>query len=300
MFQIKDQWLKKSNYVAQKYGYAELKKVYTNYSREQLDILLSETWTREQLFNAETGFQEKPYKGTYLNVNEEGYRHIKTQAPLPLDTQAVNIFCFGGSTLFGYGVADDETIPSYLQEFLHTAHPTKKIHVYNFGNAFYFSSQEKNRFQQLLSKGYIPDIALFMDGLNEFYFGDTLMAITEQQRTNTPEQKIIYFFQHMPVMRLVRSIIYRTTGKIDDHYQFKEDCSPTVLTNKINRYFANKKSIALLAAKYNIKTLHIWQPISVYHYTGKEFSSFRKNDFPSCGYQLFMDQYNQPAHHLLM
>ena len=42
--------------------------------------------------------------------------------------------------------------------------------MYNFGRAFYFSSQERILFEQLLLDGHRPATAVFLDGLNDFYF----------------------------------------------------------------------------------------------------------------------------------
>jgi hypothetical protein len=55
--------------------------------------------------------------------------------------QQVYYFVFGGSTTFGYGESDNLTIPSNLQYYLREAFQTDQSAVYNFGRAFYFSSQ---------------------------------------------------------------------------------------------------------------------------------------------------------------
>ena len=77
----------------------------------------------------------------------------------------MNIFIFGGSTAFGYGVADQETIASYLQEICRTKR--KNINVYNFACGFYYSTQERILLEKLISKGIDIDIAVFIDGVNE-------------------------------------------------------------------------------------------------------------------------------------
>ena len=58
-------------------------------------------------------------------------------------------FVYGGSTTWGYNVADYQTIPSYLQkELINNGY--NDYCVYNFGGGSYFSTQENIRFQKHL------------------------------------------------------------------------------------------------------------------------------------------------------
>ena len=67
----------------------------------------------------------------------------RNQGPWPPDDHDYNMFVFGGSTTFGYGVPDEQTIASHLQEVL--SHQTaREVRVYNFGRGMYRSSQEES------------------------------------------------------------------------------------------------------------------------------------------------------------
>src|SRR6202034_2026573 len=90
------------------------------------------------------------------------------QGSWPPRQNVFNIFLFGGSTTFGVGVPDDETIPSYLQEYM-AAHCATPAAVYNFGRLGYFSTQEAMLFYRLLSSGAVPAAAVFVDGINDFH-----------------------------------------------------------------------------------------------------------------------------------
>ena len=76
-------------------------------------------------------FQNPPFHGTFLNVNEQGFR--KTKEPRPYSGEPIKIYVFGGSTTFGYGVPDDYTIPSYIQKILEQKYPNKSFLVKNYG-----------------------------------------------------------------------------------------------------------------------------------------------------------------------
>jgi len=41
--------------------------------------------------------------------------------------------------------------------------------VYNFGRAGYYSTQERILFEYFVAKGVKPDVAIFLDGLNDFF-----------------------------------------------------------------------------------------------------------------------------------
>ena len=55
------------------------------------------------------------------------------------------------------GVADDETIPSRMQE-LCGAVSGLAVRVYNFSVAGFFSTQERGYFEKLLTTGTAPDV----------------------------------------------------------------------------------------------------------------------------------------------
>ena len=129
--------------------------------------LLKETWSRPFMYEPFTQFKERPYRGNYVNIDNNGFRYTKNQGPWPPQSQNINIFLFGGSTTFGYGVSDNQTIASYLQQYLNEK-LGRNVRVYNFGRGFYYLSQERVLYEQLLTSGFVPDIAIFIDGLNDF------------------------------------------------------------------------------------------------------------------------------------
>lgn len=63
----------------------------------------------------------------------------------------------GGSTTWGEGVPDADTMPSQLQKILGPGYD-----VYNFGDIAYTSVQELAYLQERLTRGDIPDVVVFM------------------------------------------------------------------------------------------------------------------------------------------
>jgi hypothetical protein len=105
-------------------------------------------------------------QGQFFNFSQAGYRAVKDQGPWPPDPKYFNIFFFGTSLVMGMG-PDWASIPSYFQGRL-DGHPVngKVVKVYNFARPYYFSTQERILFQQLLLDGYIPDQPVFADNPN--------------------------------------------------------------------------------------------------------------------------------------
>lgn len=150
--------------VSEKYGFSQVVQNYPGMNRTALRELLRETWSRPMAFEPFTQFKERATMGRFVNVSPHGFRLSKNQGPWPPSPEAVNVFLFGGSTVFNYGLPDEQTIAFFLQGFLNEAGSGPPVRVYNFGRGHYYSSQECVLFEQLLSAGFVPAIAVFLDG----------------------------------------------------------------------------------------------------------------------------------------
>ncbi len=271
-----------------------LNEIYPTLMGRDVNLLLYETWSRPYVYEPYTQFKERPFKGKFVNVHEAGFRLTKDQGPWPPDPRNLNIFLFGGSTVFNYGVPDDQTIASYLQEMLSSqqagrdkSHP---YYVYNFGRGNYFSSQEKILFQELVNSGFIPDLAIFLDGLNDFYYFDNEPLFTERLRKFI-DNKGKTLLVDLPLINIIRDIKKIADVQPDtaaEKYDDKE-----LLKKVIKQYVANKQSIENTASAYNVKTLFIWQPVPTYKYdlkyhifSGKGFGKFLYSKY---GYEVMED-----------
>lgn len=224
VFAFKDS--RRTNPVSMTYG-NRLDAVYPDFPEPARTQMLSEAWNRPYRHADFIHFQERPITGKYVNVSEHGFRHVADQGPWPPAPEHFNVFCFGGSTMFGYGLADGQTLASCLQtEFREGG--TRRVCVYNFGVGWHFSTQERVRFEQLLAAGFVPDLALFLDGINDTSlawanqpaFSSELSASFEKvqafgvqspSRGATASQGSLadVLFFHWPVGRAARSLAAR-------------------------------------------------------------------------------------------
>src|ERR1043165_185151 len=257
-----------------------LEKGYPGLSRAEIQTLLNETYSPARAFVYEpfTEFRERQYAGRYVNVDANGFRLSKGQGPWPPDGEKYfNVFLFGGSTTFGFGVSDDQTVASHLQKLLSGLGLPKEARVYNFGRGSYYSTQERILFEKMVATGFRPDVAVFIDGLNDsHHYDDRPSSATRIEsalegkstaRTNSLEK--------LPMVRVARSALRRlgvssgenSVNEWEETARDKDACvNQAVLQNIVQRYAANKRIIETVAASYGVRTLFVWQPVAVYKY----------------------------------
>ncbi len=282
--------------VSRKYGKDTVSSAYPNLNEGETKTLLHETWSRRLIFDPFTQFKEGPYRGTYVNVDPNGFRIIKNQGPWPPKSDSLNIFLFGGSTTFGYGVMDNQSVPSFLQEYL-TTMLDRDVRVYNFGQGNYFSTQERILFEKLLLSGFVPDMAIFIDGLNDFYynnepkFSDRLRGFMAHHnpKKNKTTEFINGLFSKTALGRAARGLKTRlfqplqkqpsTEAKNEQNMAestAKNYADEQVITSVIERYLRNKELIEAISMAQGVIPIFVWQPVPTYKYDQRyhPFSKF--------------------------
>jgi hypothetical protein len=259
-----------------KYGENLLDSLYPGMTRNEISLLLYETWSRPYIFEDFTLFKEQPYRGRYVNVDENGFRISKNQGIWPPDKEKdFSIFVFGGSSAFGYGVSDSETVASFLQEGLSKAGPKRNPFVYNFGRGHYYSTQERILFEKLLAEGYVPDMAIFLDGLNEFFYysndGTALSSNFEKLlRGDLGELFLKELRKRFSVLRSLGDMrkrikrLFTQSAGLQRRERGAPD--PARLMRVIERYMINKRMIEAAGVAFNVQTVFVWQPIPGYKY----------------------------------
>ena len=194
---------------------------------------------RAMIFEPYTVFRVPAMTGRYVNVDAAGFRHGARPLPWPPDSDEGNVFVFGASTAFGYGVADADTIPSQLGEQLGAP-------IYNFATPNYTSVQERIRFEQLLLQGHRPRVAVFIDGFSDFIapFYEPVMFAPFVNATSN----------HGLFARLL--------------HREKPECRVPDSASVVDRYLANARLIKGTAREFGVHPLFVWQPVPCYQYDG--------------------------------
>lgn len=99
----------------------------------------------------------KPFPGKTTTINQEGER----THPSPTDNPLQHIRFFGGSTMWGSGVDDQNTIPAHFNA-LH-----QDYRAYNHGQSGFVSRQGLARLVNLVNQQSPMQVIVFYDGCND-------------------------------------------------------------------------------------------------------------------------------------
>jgi lysophospholipase L1-like esterase len=194
--------------------------------------------------------RRKPFDGTYTHVMEGGVRVTKNPCA---QESSLKIFMFGGSTMWGNGVRDEDTIPSLLSEYL--CYKGVNVYVTNFGEDGYVSTQEVFTLVLELQKGNTPDIVIFVDGINDVW------SAYQNSVAGVPENIFKRRFEfgsyeryNLRSSNLMKIILYLASPPY--LYNGKPDMGADI----IRIYETNIRLIKALEGEYGFTSFLFWQP----------------------------------------
>ena len=161
----------------------------TEWARKHLDEI-RENWLWLQ-WAPYVHWRMKPVQGETLTIAEDGYRPTINSSNL--DHEALEIHMYGASTMVGWGVPDDATIPSVVADLL--SEKGYNVRVKNHGQWSYIAKQEALLFALEVAKGNKPDIAVFYDGCNELIGPPQDLAIGPIFATRSQKEHAILSYE---------------------------------------------------------------------------------------------------------
>ncbi len=222
-------------------------------------------------------FSESPYHGKLVNVDidSKGFPHRRTLSPQNGQLATMLIFVLGGSTTFGYNVADEQTWPSYLSKILNervsTASIPIQVKVMNYGRAFYDTSQETVLLIALLKSGLRPNLVIFMDGLNWGLKQDVPYFTSKFGKVFSDLQSpSLSHLAWVPMIRLSFALKDRLLSRSSDD-KFKMNSKDSQDENNyvkyiMNRFIQNRMIAIKICEQYSVKSLFFLQPDPIYNY----------------------------------
>ncbi len=261
-------------------------------SPNELKPMWEEFYNAGAEFESYTHFRARPLIGKYYGTTEAGYRMTRDPGPWPPDEHNFNVFFFGGSTSFGVGPYW-ATVASYLQDAMNKNETfDRRVYVYNFGRSGYVSSQEQILFHRLISASHVPDMVVFLDGLNDFCWTDgnpsswqSLQRYFNQTNDDYRRRAAGYgvvtrwdharkFIETLPLLRLINAWVARAGEEEIPQYKGPDKAveetpaDEATLRDVIDRYVNNIRQVEAVSMNFGITPVFVWQPIPTYKYDG--------------------------------
>ena len=208
----------------------------------------------------------KPFSGRYVSVDVNGLRHTWNMPA----TRPLEIYVFGGSTMWGQGARDDYTIPSALSKMLAEVFPSR-VRVTNFGQLGFVNTQEMISLFRELQRGSRPDIVIFYDGYNDTFaaFQNQVARVPQNEGHRIKEFNILNrsrsrdFYWEV----LKRSNIYNLMeGAHTKLFGTKPlpalspEKQSQLVTDVLQNYSMNKTIVELVGEKIGFISCFYWQP----------------------------------------
>lgn len=250
-------------------------------SEVELNAYLNEVTTIRTEYQPYAGVRTKAIRGERLNVFDPGFRGVgRGEEPWPPRKSDFVVFMFGGSTGFGAGVADGDTIAAHLAGLLTPLGKGRPVRIYNFATPTHFSSMERGLFLHLMAEGLRPDIAIFLDGLNDFYFWDGVPPHTnhlvasfdnlrDMGRSHDWTWHMAMAFKRAPLGKvLVRSQGGTLAGAMPTSNIREADAADQARIDLVvSRYVSNVRIIAGAASGLGVQVLFVLQPVPFYAFS---------------------------------
>ena len=221
-------------------------------------------------------FRQKPFQGETITIGDDGLRTTWQSSGLESnrgERRTVKVLTLGGSSLWGFGARDDQTIPSLLARSL----DEKGWHVElkNLAEIGYVSTQEVIALTRELEAGYRPDLVVFCDGVNDttsaLLEGEPGLTTNEINRRN--EFNLLQSLSRLTstlAAKLVRdSGCYRFAqvvrrrldgGKVSTQSTPVTFVASDVADGVVRHYEANVALVEILAKSFGFRPLFFWQP----------------------------------------
>lgn len=261
-------------------------------------------------------YKSAPFAGKHVNIDENGFRRVVKS--FTVNKNAKRVFIFGGSTTFGVGAPDEYTMPSIVQEKMGRGYD-----IYNMGEQAFVSTQGLNLLMESLSKGNIPDVVVFYDGINDTYTGvysPNVPRDPHNERVHRAREKYAREYRVKHYSRRIYEMLNFDVIEMFVKYKFlsadEQDNTwdkDLVLKNNlskasegvVNSYEDNIRQVKSLAKEYKFEAYFFWQP-SLFYKENSKLSFYEKKimelqskilreRFKIC-YQLAKDRFSNREH----
>ena len=234
--------------------------------------------TERIVYEPYTIWDRRYYPGDLISIDHEGFRQTTNNSEAE---DALRVWVFGGSTVWGEGAPDDETIPSHLARLINTWGVDATVK--NLGERGYVSTQEVVSLYRELQAGRRPDVVVFYDGINDAAAASNWPEVPGSH-VSLHRIRDRFQFGEVPSERrrdFVRSLgIYKASRIVLDRLEARErtaplrqddadiDITPRFLDanfrflggQAVDVWLANRELVMALGDEFGFRALFVLQP----------------------------------------
>lgn len=219
-------------------------------------------------------------RGEYINTTPDGRRSYVPDAAQ--DGDAVDIWFFGGSTMFGEGQRDEYTIPSFVARIAEARGLTIRPH--NIAQQGLVAWQELLIFERELARRPAPDIVVFYDGTNDYnaqlevpdvdpvhYDAGDFWGRVDQQDLPVPRNAALpeptawqSYVETSAVTKLLRNAFGIDPASAQEDDEVIEDTEAEAVLDETRDIYLRAVDLAtFLAREHGVVPFFFWQPVQV-------------------------------------
>ena len=232
------------------------------------------------------GWTFSDYSSPYSNIS--GGIRRSYEPPVSNGKTPVEVLFLGGSTVAGSYQRDDYTIPSDVARIASAR--GIPIHVTNRGAQGYSVWQELNLMEELLVKGYRPNVVVLYDGINELYVQastgttatpstikarqyETAILQSEQKAASTQQSQSLLaraydaYANKSAIIGVTRDIFgsgsSAAPGEVDNIQWDSDQSQQTAIARGEDAAAIHNQAVSVfeaLAAAYHFRLVSFWQP----------------------------------------
>jgi lysophospholipase L1-like esterase len=245
----------------------------------ELPYYLEHKWSEEYWLEARQAekyryqpfvvWRHQQFEGTHVNINQDGIRITPRANCVP---DAFTVYIFGGSSMWGWGSPDWGTIPAFLQAGLDEL-IEGPVCVVNMGEDAYVSTQSLVSLTIELQKGRVPDVVIFLDGVNDVFVayesgepGVHPMLADISARFEGQGNNLLNWLTGTRLFWLAKNLTQRIDvyEGMPDRYQdtssIMDQDIDELAYEVIERYLGNYNLVYSLASEYGFQSFFFWQP----------------------------------------
>lgn len=216
-------------------------------------------------------FRRVPFSGRHINVDSSGRRCTpqfgEDQGNGRRNPRA---FLLGGSTMWGTGARDSNTIPAALARLITSKPGERRMRVVNMGESGYVNTQSLLALELELRGGNVPDEVVFYDGVNDVFsaYQNNEAGLPQNEQNRVLEFNLLQNGERMRELGIRHIWDSTVTGGVVAVLRDLISVSPPpprvrahLAEDVVRLYRGNIEILDALSRHYGFRYRAYWQPV---------------------------------------